>query len=215
MKRVRSLGHHVALWAEALRVLKRRVESDRLPVLWRGHLLHGLAGVDADLPESMALKVLFPESDPAAWTVVSGPDETLAALGAPARALLHLPALRKTWAGWLRGSVLEDLRSRLGRAWIVDPTALPPQGALPGLGIARWEDFWRLAGSGRGFRVRFADGDIRALDVEAAEAEWRALADRLAKCALGGAVVEELPVKPGPVMAVAFDLKEGRWEMRE
>lgn len=212
MKRMASLGHHLALWTDALAALRNRLAKDRLPETWRTHVLAGLPeGTGA--VDSLALTVHLPVGEPAGWTVEPRRDEPTPALTASARALLHLPALQKTWATWLRGNVLADLLERLGRAWIVDPSSLPSQGALPGLGIARWADFHRLADSGRRFRLEFKHGDQWTLDPSTVLADWQTVAGQLAGCALGGAVVEELPGQAGTLLEVSFALRAGRWEL--
>lgn len=210
LKQIGALGHHVAVWADALAALRGRLEKDRLPEAWRAH-------VQAALPESvptrdeLSVQIRVFEEDAAAWVVDPESSLSVPALTAGARALLHLPALHKTWSGWLRGSVLADLQLRLGRAWIVDPTPLPAHGALPGLGMARWAEWARLAESGRRFRIAFAGGESCTLAADSGEAAWKQAAGQLGDCALGGAVVEELPGKTGTLRAVSFALEEGRW----
>jgi hypothetical protein len=151
--------------------------------------------------------------DVAGWVIEPGQEETVPALQAGGRALLHLPAMRKTWAGWLRESVFEDLKMRLGRAWVVDPAPLPSHGALPGLGLTRWGDFDRLAETGRAFRVLTQTGEVWMVDAKSSGVDWKSAADRLAGCALGEAVIEELGVHDGTLWRAVFGLSEGRWEM--
>ena len=213
LKRIGALGHHLALWAEALETLRGRLEKDRLPEAWRGHVRAGLPSGGGAL-EKLEVSVRVPEQEAAGWVVEPGREEAVPALTAGARALLHLPALRKTWAGWLRESVFEDLKMRLGRAWVVDQALLPSHGALPGLGIARWGDFDRLGETGRSFRVLTKTGEIWTVDVESSEVDWRSVADHLAGCALGDAVIEELGVNDGSLWRADFEVIEGRWEMK-
>jgi hypothetical protein len=213
LKRIGALGHHLALWAEALDALRGRLEKDRVPEAWREHVRAGLPSGGGVL-EKLEVSVRVPEEDAAGWVVEPGREEAVPALTAGARALLHLPALRKTWAGWLRESVFEDLKMRLGRAWVVDQALLPSHGALPGLGIARWGDFDRLGETGRSFRVLTKTGEIWTVDVESSELDWKSVADRLAGCAVGEAVVEELGVNDGSLWRADFEVIEGRWEMK-
>jgi hypothetical protein len=214
VKRIGALGHHVALWAEALETLRGRLEKDRLPEGWRDHVRAGLPDRGATL-EQLEVMVRVPEAEAGGWLVEPQRADAVAALGAGPRALLHLPVLRKTWTGWLRESVFEDLRVRLGRAWVVDPTPLPSHGALPGLGIARWGDFDRLAGTGRVFRISPRRADVWTVDSDSTLSDWKVVADELADCPLGGAVIEQLPAKGGSHWRAAFGKTAGVWEMTE
>lgn len=213
LKRIGALGHHLAQWAEVLETLRGRLEKGRLPEAWREHVRAGLPSSGGVL-EKLAVSVRVPEEDAAGWVVEPRREDATPVLTAGARALLHLPALRKTWAGWLRESVFEDLKLRLGRAWVVDPALLPAHGALPGLGIARWGDFDRLAETGRSFRVLTKTGEIWTVDVESSGVDWKSAADRLAGCAVGEAVIEELGVHDGTLWRAVFGVSEGRWEMK-
>jgi hypothetical protein len=212
LKRIGALGHHLAQWAEALETLRGRLEKDRLPEAWRGHVRAGLPSGGGIL-EKLEVSVRVPEEDAAGWVVEPGREEAVPALTAGARALLHLPALRKTWAGWLRESVFEDLKLRMRRAWVVDPALLPSHGALPGLGIARWGDFDRLAETGRSFRVLPKPGEVWMVDAKSSGVDWKSAADRLTGCAVGEAVIEELGVHNGTLWRAVFGVSEGRWEM--
>ncbi len=55
-------------------------------------------------------------------------------------ALLWTPALKPVWEKTLRGSHLERVREIVPPGWVVDPTPLPPQAALPVLGVNSWEE---------------------------------------------------------------------------
>lgn len=55
-------------------------------------------------------------------------------------ALLWTPALRSLWDQTLRGSHLARLRELVPFGWVVDPSPLPPQAALPRLGVHDWEE---------------------------------------------------------------------------
>ncbi|WP_367875211.1 hypothetical protein [Luteolibacter sp. Populi] len=55
-------------------------------------------------------------------------------------ALLWTPALKPVWEKALRGSHLERIREIVPRSWVVDPSPLPPQAALPGLDVNSWEE---------------------------------------------------------------------------
>lgn len=55
-------------------------------------------------------------------------------------ALLWTPALRPLWERMLRGSHLARIRELLPFAWVVDPSPLPPQAALPKLEVNSWQE---------------------------------------------------------------------------
>ncbi len=55
-------------------------------------------------------------------------------------ALLWSPSLRGIWEKELRSNHLQRLREIVPFGWVVDPTPLPPHGALPRLGVHSWEE---------------------------------------------------------------------------
>ncbi|WP_193213502.1 hypothetical protein [Luteolibacter marinus] len=55
-------------------------------------------------------------------------------------ALLWTPALKPVWEQALRGSHLNRVRDIVPPGWVVDPAPLPPQAALPVLGVNSWEE---------------------------------------------------------------------------
>lgn len=55
-------------------------------------------------------------------------------------ALLWTPALKAVWEKSLRGSHLARVRDIVPPGWVVDPAPLPPQAALPVLGVNSWEE---------------------------------------------------------------------------
>lgn len=55
-------------------------------------------------------------------------------------ALLWTPALKPVWEQALRGSHLNRVREIVPRGWVVDPSPLPPQAALPGLEVNSWDE---------------------------------------------------------------------------
>lgn len=55
-------------------------------------------------------------------------------------ALLWSPSLRGIWEKELRGNHLKRLREIVPFGWVVDPAPLPPQGALPRLGVHSWDE---------------------------------------------------------------------------
>jgi hypothetical protein len=126
------------------------------------------------------------------WTFASASDANVLSL--PARALLHLPGLRKTWTSWLRETVLTDLLRHSPRAWLVQPQDMPPHGAIAGLEIATWEDLWRLRESGRAFRVSWPEqGESVVLGTEHSSEVWNEVAARLVTEPPGRVWLEELP----------------------
>ncbi|WP_435893322.1 hypothetical protein [Oceaniferula spumae] len=55
-------------------------------------------------------------------------------------ALLWSPSLRGIWEKELRGNHLNRVRDIVPFGWVLDPAPLPPQGALPRLGVHSWEE---------------------------------------------------------------------------
>jgi hypothetical protein len=55
-------------------------------------------------------------------------------------ALLWTPALKPVWEKALRGSHLARVRAIVPHGWVVDPAPLPPQAALPVLGVNSWDE---------------------------------------------------------------------------
>lgn len=64
-------------------------------------------------------------------------------------ALLHMPGLQQAWARALRGAHLQLLQHIIPYGWTPDPTPLPPQAALPRLGLHSWEQVAALGRSAR------------------------------------------------------------------
>jgi len=59
--------------------------------------------------------------------------------------LLWTPALKQVWEQSLRGSHLSRVREIAPHGWVVDPSPLPPQAALPVLGVNSWEEVARFS----------------------------------------------------------------------
>ncbi len=55
-------------------------------------------------------------------------------------AMLWTPALKPVWEQALRGSHLDRVKEITPRGWVVDPSPLPPQAALPGLEVNSWDE---------------------------------------------------------------------------
>ena len=64
-------------------------------------------------------------------------------------ALLHTPGLQGIWRRELRAAHLQRLQQIIPFGWVVDPTPLPPQAALPRLNLHSWDEVAEL---GRSFR---------------------------------------------------------------
>lgn len=64
-------------------------------------------------------------------------------------ALLHMPGLRRAWEAEMRAAHLERLRQMVPFSWVVDPTPLPPQAALPRLELNSWDEVAALGRSAR------------------------------------------------------------------
>jgi hypothetical protein len=216
-RRVGTFGHHLALFAEALGWLQGRWEKGKLPEPLMAHLSLGLAGLpEMVLPEAFEVEVEVPQEQPETWCVATL-GQVWPWAGSRARALLHLPGLRPMWSGWLRASVVEDLRDRLPPAWLLDHAPIPPSGAIAGLGIAGWQDLGRLRASGRAFRVTFADNThpVTCLGPGDGAEVWQAMGERLKRTVPGGAVVEAIPAMQPPLWRAAYARVAGRWEMTD
>ena len=55
-------------------------------------------------------------------------------------ALLWTPALKPLWEQVMRGSHLQRVRELVPPGWVVDPSPLPPQAALPKLDVHSWNE---------------------------------------------------------------------------
>lgn len=60
-------------------------------------------------------------------------------------ALFHLPGLRTVWKTRLRENHFARLESLIPQGWIMDPTPLPPQAALPWLNLNSWKEVGDLS----------------------------------------------------------------------
>ena len=55
-------------------------------------------------------------------------------------ALFWSPSLRKIWESGLRGSHFRRLREIIPFGWVVDPSEIPPNAALPRLEVSSWDE---------------------------------------------------------------------------
>lgn len=74
-------------------------------------------------------------------------------------ALLHNPRLNSLWRNELGEESFERLRTLMPQTWVLDPSALPPQGVIAGLTagghpISSWSDLYGLSKSERQFVVK-------------------------------------------------------------
>lgn len=77
-------------------------------------------------------------------------------------ALLHCPGLQAYWRRHLRGTHLSRLRRLIPHGWIVDPTPLPPQAALPWLNLHSWDDVAALSQQERRLVLKISGFDPTA-----------------------------------------------------
>lgn len=204
VERVRVLGHQLAAFAEALKTLRGWAEKGRLT---NAELA---AFPDFVLPESFAVDITVPETAPEQWTVESSVSQPWTS--PRAFSVLHLPGLKRSWQGLLRGALLADLWRRLPHCWVVDHAALPPHAAIAGLGLARWSDFARLQGASERFQITLRDGE-RRLDSTCGKAEWEQAAAELVTSPPGTAMIELLGPAPAQRWQAAYGLTGGRWEI--
>ena len=149
LKQVKPLGHEIGLWAGALQILKSRLTKGRFETGLGSWLESRWPAQEANLPSGDFVLLLRESSS--GWQLVGG---SLTWLADPAfAALLHLPALRSTWAADMRASHLEHLRQVIPHAWFLDPTPLPPGSVIAGLGIPSWQDLPGLHGQGRRLEI--------------------------------------------------------------
>ncbi|BCX46519.1 conserved hypothetical protein [Haloferula helveola] len=55
-------------------------------------------------------------------------------------ALLWTPAFKPLWRDMMRGSHLDRIRELVPFSWVLDPSPLPPQAALPRLEVHSWDE---------------------------------------------------------------------------
>jgi hypothetical protein len=60
-------------------------------------------------------------------------------------ALLHNHNLKHFWLQHLGGAFLDTLLKHTPYTWMMDPTPLPPQGAIPRLGLTSWHQLKKLS----------------------------------------------------------------------
>jgi len=211
-KKLGSLGHHLACFDEALRILQRRLIKGRLPRSWIEYLgsLDICPEVD-EFPDELIVGLANGDMAPQNGGVIDLPAAPWL-ISTKAKALLHLPAARSIWQQMLRRSVLEDLVGRLPRAWIVDLTPLPPSAAIAGLGISSWGQLPRLQSSGQILQLDFSDADPLVLGPETELELWRAGANRLIKPSSRAFTVSQVTVEK-PSLVARYQRCQGRWEM--
>jgi hypothetical protein len=168
LKQVKPLGHEIGLLASALQTLKARLQKGRFSPELTAFLQSRWPNQLADFPSGGFGLVL--REGPLGWRLVSGSPLWL---NDPAfAALLHLPALRPTWAADMRASHLEHLRQIMPHAWFLDPTPLPPGSVIAGLGIPSWQHLPSLHGHGRVFEIH-SSAPIIHLSDSVGKGEWQ------------------------------------------
>ena len=60
-------------------------------------------------------------------------------------ALLHSPGLKSIWEQELRAKQLELLKKWVPMGWVLDPTPLPPNAALPRLNVHSWAEVGKMS----------------------------------------------------------------------
>lgn len=73
-------------------------------------------------------------------------------------ALLHLRPMRDFWDRELRRSAVDNLLGILPRAWLFDPSPLPPGAVIPGIELASWSELAALGESQRMFVLTSVTG---------------------------------------------------------
>lgn len=77
-------------------------------------------------------------------------------------ALLHTPGLQPYWRRTMRRAHLQRLQAIVPRGWVVDPTPLPPQAALPWLNLHDWEEIAGLSQKERRLVLKISGFDATA-----------------------------------------------------
>lgn len=150
-KELRPLGHELALWREAIHLLRGRLGKGKLGADLAAFVTRWLpAGEPAPLPEKFSL--LLGQS--AAGELRLHDASVPFATDPGWQALLQLPALRDHWAADLRASHLEHLLKILPGAWMIDAAAMVPGTVIPGLDLADWRQGAELQRIGRSFVLR-------------------------------------------------------------
>lgn len=211
-KKLGSLGHHLAAFDKALRILQRRLLEEVLPQSWMDHFgVHFIRSSTDELPDRLLVGLASGEPSQLSDWVIEVPHAPWL-ISTEARAALHLPAARGIWQKLLRRSVFDDLLRRLPRAWIVDLSPLPPSSAIAGLGISSWAHLPRLKSSGQTFRLSFTDSDSLLLGPGSELDLWNAGAIRLLEEGSQGASVSLIP-QTKPTIFAHYENHQGRWEM--
>lgn len=136
-----SLGHVMARFWEAQRLLKKRGGRDQTAL---NHWLE-LAPEPGVIPAEFELVVMVTERG-IRWLGVW--DEEMGwANEAIWPALLRLPALNEFWRQHLRGNVLETLLKVLPQAWLMEKEPLPPGAVIAGLEISDWGQLEKVEGT--------------------------------------------------------------------
>jgi hypothetical protein len=134
-------------------------------------------------------------------------------------ALLWNRNLTEYWRQELGSGFLRDLRARVPYTWLVDPTPLPPHGAIPGLGLTDWRQLKSLSQRERALILKvsgFSDLAWGARSVvlgsDVSAADWSAAVDRALAAFPQTPYVLQRYAKPCTVAAAWYNPAAGRVE---
>lgn len=186
------LTHSIRRLSDAAKLLRKRVKNES----FNGAVVEFLRPVFRAVPEDLDIdlaaeddflrRLRAGQGDSLRWSAESGSEHSRTSCEATSAfllALLRVPALRGFWERELRRERFERLRAKLPEAWFADGRELPPGGALPGLGIARWADFFRVRPHNRLVLVRLGGGRPAEAELLTAADGGPALARRIREVA--------------------------------
>jgi hypothetical protein len=129
-------------------------------------------------------------------------------------ALLWNRNLRGFWRQELGESFFEQLQQLAPYSWIVDPTPLPPHGAIPELNLTDWQQLKTLSQRERDLILKISGFSERAwgargvyLGSDSSVAEWSAAVDEATACFSRSPYVLQRFHKPRLVEASWFDFE--------
>lgn len=96
-------------------------------------------------------------------------------------ALFHLPGLQSLWKKELRGAHRERLQRLIPQGWALRDVELPPEAALPGLGVHSWQEVMEMSQKERRLVLKISGFDPTAwgsrgvyIGHDLPATEWRA-----------------------------------------
>lgn len=130
-------------------------------------------------------------------------------------ALLWNRNLRSFWRQELGESFLDRMQQMVPYTWVVDPTPLPPHGAIPGLDLTGWEQLKALSQKERDLILKISGYSERAwgargvyLGSDLSVAEWSAAVDEAIACYTRSPFVLQRYHKPKVVRSAWFDFSK-------